>query len=234
MNFYFLSEQSLLYVEIFTKMDRLPQLLKYYHNCLKVSLAQDWRKTIEFAQDENITFWLRTYFDKLLTTWQTQIKWFEHVFKIPSSEVLVNIYTDLLKSLDPGISECIEAALRQQNNSTKLEILIELKDITKHFVINLKGLLDNVTKENKLSLAQALYTPFITYTAKYGVYENSNLSQQLNVLQISHDELSDTVSSLSISVSKVMEYANKAYDRCKQFTEGCAYPSFVKTINVII
>ena len=54
-------------------MDRLPQLLKYYHNCQKVSLAQDWRKTIEFAQDENVIYWLRVYYDKLLSSWHEQV-----------------------------------------------------------------------------------------------------------------------------------------------------------------
>lgn len=54
-------------------MDRLPQLLKYYHNCHKVSLAQEWRKTIEFAQDENITYWQRVYYDKLMSMWHDQV-----------------------------------------------------------------------------------------------------------------------------------------------------------------
>lgn len=67
-------EQSMVYVDMFSKMDRLNQLLKYYHNCLKVSLAQDWRKMIEFSQEENVTHWLRTYFDKLLSIWEVQVR----------------------------------------------------------------------------------------------------------------------------------------------------------------
>lgn len=55
-------------------MERLPQLLKYYHNCLKVSLGQEWRRTIELAQDENVTYWLRTYYDKLLSSWHEQVR----------------------------------------------------------------------------------------------------------------------------------------------------------------
>lgn len=54
-------------------MERLPQLLKYYHNCLKVSLGQEWRRTIELAQDENVTYWLRVYYDKLLSSWHEQV-----------------------------------------------------------------------------------------------------------------------------------------------------------------
>jgi len=67
------AEQSKLYVDIFSKMERLPQLLKYYHNCLKVSLGQEWRRTIELVQDENVTYWLHTYYDKLLSSWHEQV-----------------------------------------------------------------------------------------------------------------------------------------------------------------
>lgn len=69
----FVSEQSKVYVDIFSKMERLPQLLKYYHNCLKVSLGQEWRRTIELAQDENVSYWLHTYYDKLLSNWNDQV-----------------------------------------------------------------------------------------------------------------------------------------------------------------
>lgn len=67
------SEQAKIYVDIFSKMERLPQLLKYYHNCLKVSLLQEWRRTIELAQDENVTYWLHVYYDKLLSSWHEQV-----------------------------------------------------------------------------------------------------------------------------------------------------------------
>lgn len=67
------ADQSKIYVDVFTKMDRLPQLIKYYYNCQKVSLAQEWRKTIEFAQDENVIYWLRVYYDKLLSVWHDQV-----------------------------------------------------------------------------------------------------------------------------------------------------------------
>lgn len=60
-------------MDIFSKMERLPQLLKYYHNCLKVSLGQEWRRTIELAQDENVSYWLHTYYDKLLSNWNDQV-----------------------------------------------------------------------------------------------------------------------------------------------------------------
>ncbi|XP_008202373.1 conserved oligomeric Golgi complex subunit 7 isoform X1 [Nasonia vitripennis] len=230
-------DQSKIYVDVFTKMDRLPQLIKYYYNCQKVSLAQEWRKTIEFAQDENVIYWLRVYYDKLLSVWHDQVKWCNQVFPNLSLTTLVELHTDLLQSLDPSIGDCIEAALKQQSNSVKLSILMELKQMTRQFAVSLSSVLDTAPQQERIAddkaqgLARAVYAPFIPYINKYGIYESSHLGQQLNALEFAQEDLSDTISALSLSVSKVMDYANEANKRCKLFTEGCAYPSLVKAFN---
>lgn len=36
-------------------------------------MGQEWRRTIELAQDENVTYWLRVYYDKLLSSWHEQV-----------------------------------------------------------------------------------------------------------------------------------------------------------------
>jgi hypothetical protein len=66
-------DQSKIYVDIFIKIDRLTQLTKYYHNYQKLLLIQEWKKTIEFAQDKNITYWLRIYYDKLISVLHDQV-----------------------------------------------------------------------------------------------------------------------------------------------------------------
>ncbi|XP_058793397.1 conserved oligomeric Golgi complex subunit 7 isoform X2 [Phymastichus coffea] len=229
-------EQSRLYVDIFTKMDRLPQLLKYYQNCLKVSLAQEWRKAIEFAQEENITYWLRVYYDKLLNAWQEQVKFCNQVFPNSALGTLIELTIDLLHSLDPSMVDCIESVLRQQSNTIKLSLLMELKQITRQFAVNLSAItetasLERIADPNILILAQTIYAPYIPYIAKYGIYESSHLSQQLNSLELAHDDLSDTINALSLSVAKIMDYASEANKRCMVFTDGCAYPSLVKAFN---
>lgn len=155
------------------------------------------------------------------------------------SLLVAEIFADLLRSLDPGVVECIESALKQQSNSIKLSILMELKQTTRQFAVNLDGSIAQqqnssqvVTGEKCLGLAQAIYEPYVPYVAKYGIYEGSQLGQQLNGLELAHDDLSDTISALSLSLSKIMDYANEANKRCKLFTEGCAYPALVKTYNV--
>lgn len=166
------------------------------------------------------------------------MKWCNQVFPNLALTTLVELHTDLLQSLDPSIGDCIEAALKQQSNSVKLSILIELKQMTRQFTVNLSSVLETAPQQERIaddkaqSLARAVYAPYIPYIIKYGIYESSHLSQQLNALEFAHDDLSDTISALSLSVSKVMDYANEANKRCKLFTEGCAYPSLVKAFNV--
>ncbi|XP_043460976.1 conserved oligomeric Golgi complex subunit 7 isoform X2 [Leptopilina heterotoma] len=229
------AEQSKIYVNIFNKIDRLPQLLKYYHNCLKVSLSQEWRRTIELAQDENITYWLHTFYDKLLSVWQEQLKWCTQVFKNFSVEVLIEVYTDLLRNLDPGILECIEATLKQHTNAMQLTLLMELKQITRHFTVNLQGAIEisqnKIQEQKMLHLAQAIYMPYVPYVTKYSIYENAQLGQQLNSLDCIHDDLSETINYLSLSISRILDYANEANKRCKIFTEGCGYPGLLKSLN---
>lgn len=98
-------EQSRIYVDIFSKMERLPQLLKYYHNCLKVSLGQEWRRTIELAQDENVTYWLHTYYDKLLSSWHEQVRFSSleyYFFFIEYSYIYVCVKGEMVPS---GVSQ---------------------------------------------------------------------------------------------------------------------------------
>ena len=229
-------EESKVYVDIFSKMDRLPQLLKYYHNCLKISLGQEWRRTIELAQDENVSYWLHTYYDKLLSTWNDQVKWCHQVFPNTSVDIIVEVYADLLRSLDPGIPECIESVLKQHSNAMQLSLLLELKQITRHFVVNLQGVIESsshgkLQNSKLLSLAQAIYSPYVPYVVKYHVYETAQLEHQLQSIDCTQDDLSDTISTLSLSISRVMEYANEANKRCKLFTDGCGYPGLLKSLN---
>ncbi|XP_076644594.1 conserved oligomeric Golgi complex subunit 7 [Halictus rubicundus] len=229
-------EQAKVYVDIFNKMERLPQLLKYYHNCLKVSLGQEWRRTIELAQDENVTYWLHAYYDKLLSNWHDQVKWCHQVFPNTSVDILIEVYADLLKSLDPSIPECIESVLKQHSHAMQLSLLLELKHITKHFAVNLHGAIDaslqgKLQNQKLLSLAQAIYAPYIPYVVRYNVYETAQLEHQLRSMEFAQDDLSETINALSLSISRIMEYANEANKRCKSFTDGCGYPGLLKSLN---
>ena len=141
-----------------------------------------------------------------------------------------------MRNLDPGVLECIEATLKQHTNAMQLTLLMELKQITRHFTANLHGAIEisqnKVPEQKLLHLAQAIYTPYVPYVTKYSIYESAQLGQQLNSLDCVHDDLSETINSLSLSISRVLDYANEANKRCKLFTEGCGYPGLLKALNV--
>ncbi|XP_046623336.1 conserved oligomeric Golgi complex subunit 7 [Neodiprion virginianus] len=232
-------EQSKMYVNIFNKMDRLPQLLKYYHNCLKVSLGQEWRKTIEeqLEQEETVVCWLRIYYDKLLSTWLTQVKWCNQVFPNSSIDTLVDVYADLLRSLSPNFIECIEGALKQESSDIHLATLILLKENAREFAVNLNGAIETssqgkVLNQNSLFLlAEAIFAPYVSYIGKYSVYETAKLSHELQALDCIHDDLSDTINSLSLSMSRAIDNAHSANGRCKIFTAGCGYPGLLNALD---
>lgn len=69
----FVPDESKRFVKIFQSMDRLNQMIKYYCKCHKSYLCQQWSSTIELDQDQTVNQWLKTYYDFLLSNWQTQV-----------------------------------------------------------------------------------------------------------------------------------------------------------------
>ena len=67
------TEQSQVFVRIFRAIDRLPQLLKYYHKCQKGILMQKWRNLVETEQDEGVSELMLKFYDVLLSTWHEQV-----------------------------------------------------------------------------------------------------------------------------------------------------------------
>lgn len=57
---------------------------------------------------------------------------------------LIETYADTLESLDPSFSACIDAALKQQ--SDQLTFLMDLRQITKHFAVNLQVAVDSASQ----------------------------------------------------------------------------------------
>lgn len=168
-----------------------------------------------------------------------KVKWCHQVFPSASMNILIEVYADLLRSLDPGIPECIEAVLKQHSTALQLSILLELKQMTRHFAVNLNGAIETshrgkTQSEKLLFLAQAIYIPYVPYIAKYSTFETAQLEHQLQFLDRSHDDLSDTINSLSLSISRIMGYANEANKRCKLFTEGCGYSGLLQSLNVCV
>ncbi|KAK7872478.1 hypothetical protein R5R35_014269 [Gryllus longicercus] len=229
-------DQSRVFIRVFTSIDRLAQLLKYYHKCQKGALLQQWSHLVE-EQDEGVQEWLHKFYDKLLSHWHEQVKWCGQVFSNPSSmHTLVALYADVLSSLEPSPNVCIDAALKQQ--SDQLRFLMELKQLTKHFAGNLQVAVESavqgkgVEKGELLLLAQSVYSPYINHISKYATYEQQQLTRVSEGIVCTKDDLMDTIQTLGLSVPKAVSGAMDAAQRCQQFTEGCGYPGLLRSLKV--
>lgn len=135
-------------------MERLPQLLKYYQKCQKNVLLKKWRHQLEIEQDESTIQWIHNFYNHLLSNWHTQYRWFNQVFSgVSALQTLVDIYTDVLTSLDPSLNECIDAALKQV--SDKLNFIGEVKQTTTQFRDSLLNIVDQ-TVQSKTFLLNTL------------------------------------------------------------------------------
>ncbi|KAJ8969530.1 hypothetical protein NQ314_001713 [Rhamnusium bicolor] len=161
----FILELSQTYVRIFTSIGRLPQLMKYYHKCQKDILLKKWRNQLEIEQDESAIQWIHNYYNILLSNWHTQYRWFNQVFANESAPyVLIDIYTDVLTSLDPSLNECIDAALKQV--SEKLPFLYDVKQTTKQFCDSLVNVIEQ-TIQGKLLFSKSLLMPYVLLFSHY-------------------------------------------------------------------
>ncbi|XP_063222292.1 conserved oligomeric Golgi complex subunit 7 isoform X2 [Bacillus rossius redtenbacheri] len=232
-------DESRMFVRIFSAMDRLPQLLKYYHKCQKGVLVKQWRGIVELEQDEGLTDWMAKLYDSLLSNWHDQVKWGAQVFSgVSPIGTLLELYADTLGSLEPSLNVCIDAALKQ--HADQLFYLIRLKELTKGFATNLQVAVEStaqgraVSQEAMLPLAEAVFFPFIPYVSKYALLEQAVLSRQLAALECRKEELVDTVQGLGQSIPRAMLHVSEAGRRCLRFTEGCGYSGLLYAVKVFL
>ncbi|KAJ8983014.1 hypothetical protein NQ317_014311 [Molorchus minor] len=201
--------------------------LKYYRKCQKDMLVKKWRIQLEIEQDETAIQWIHNYYNILLSNWHTHYRWFNQVFtKESASDVLIEVYIDVLTSLDPSLNECIDAALKQV--SDKLSLLYDIKQTTKEFANSLVNVIEQTCQGNMdtgkvIALLKAVYSYMITYVNKYAAYEQATLMKQLSSINCMKEELPDTIQALGLSIPSVIDIAREAKKRCHQITENCGY-----------
>ncbi|XP_005105726.1 conserved oligomeric Golgi complex subunit 7 [Aplysia californica] len=217
-------EQTQKYTKIFENIDRLPQLYKYYHKCHKNNLLQMWKTTWESNQTRSS---LSDLYDLLLSTWHNQVKWCSQVFSDPVTVVL-DLLSQTLNFLDPSLPTVFQVLVGE--TASPLDTLIELKEISDRCTKTLESAVDSYTQdvgfEHSKSLQnvlKAIYSPYMTYTGKYRVFEEVALTKHLDTIKLDHMEVIDTVQLLSESVAKLFTGAQEANERCQKLTNGLCY-----------
>jgi len=226
------------YVRIFTDIDRLPQLCKFYHNCKKGNFLQLWRRILDDKCDETLIEWLNEFYESLLTLWHTEISWCNQLFDDGSLHMVCELISDILVSLDPSIHSCIEKYLQTQTHS--LNALIDLKQISERFSKNIESAIESksakkleVEYANDLErLATSIFLPYQTYIAGYQKLEEVTLCNHLDKIVLDHSEPIDCVRLLVESVNKLFIAANQSNERCISFTNGCGYVSLFEALKL--
>ncbi|XP_062594246.1 conserved oligomeric Golgi complex subunit 7-like isoform X1 [Saccostrea cucullata] len=219
-------EAAQMYTQIFTDIDRLPQLYKYYTRCHKVALLSTWKDTMEANADDTLKEWLTEYYDQLLSTWHTQMKWCRQVFPDPVP-IVCNLITESLKSLDPPLHSCVNLYIQHRDTLTGLT---ELKQITERFARSIEQAVEANMKAEDVShvtsldhLLLELYAPYRQYISTYQSLEEEKLGKDLESIKMDHEEIFETVQLLARSVNKLFSFAEEANKRCLNLTNGCGY-----------
>ncbi|XP_050312701.1 conserved oligomeric Golgi complex subunit 7 [Anthonomus grandis grandis] len=222
-------EQSAKFVSIFSSIGRLPELMKYHRNCQRDLLVQKWFQIT--SQEEPVTQWVHHYYDYLISNWHTHTKWFHQVFEAgePATEPLINVYVDVLTSLEAPFRETIDSVLIKQTTTDKLAYLIEIKEMADRFAENLRGQCGPHE-----GLLRAVYAHLRPYVGKYAEYEQAVLVEQLKGMRLIKEELTDTVEALGFSIDPVMDYASEGRERCRKLTGSCGFCGLLVAIRAYL
>ena len=222
------------YTKMFSDIDRLPQLYKYYHKCHKTDLLASWKGLIQTKADASLKEWLTEYYDQLLSVYHSQMKWCQQVFTDPLS-IVCDLITETLSSLDPPLDSCFESYLK---NRDSLTTLIEVKQITDRFSHSIEQAVDIVLDPENTKhfgsiekMLMTIYEPYRSYISEYKHLEDSFLAKALNNIRLDHEDVFETVQLLAGSVSKLFSVAKEADERCQQLTNGTGYCFLIESLK---
>jgi len=128
------TEQAKHYVQIFTSIQRLPQLQQYYRAVQKNFWQQQWKQTLELqgtdhSQQQQQQF-LTLYYDQLLEHCQRQVKWCSNLFGEDNLQPFLVIAELLPARLSSSLFPfCTRASFRSKRDGYLMVIcaLLDLK-----------------------------------------------------------------------------------------------------------
>lgn len=177
------TEQAQHFVQIFTSIQRLPQLQQYYRAVQKNFWQQQWKQTLELqgteSQPQQQQF-LTLYYDQLLEHCQRQVKWCSNLFGENSPQPFL-VIAELLPALQPTRDAHILQLLKTSNE--RLEMLALFAQVNHSFVLHLNSLLEqsHITLSEELHrlLGEAIFEYFHKFIQQYPRLEETQLSTQV-------------------------------------------------------
>lgn len=226
------AEQSKYYVEIFTNMERLPQLIQYYLTVQKRILQQQWTETVELSQNSSSTAFLREFYDNLYQYYQRQQKWCATVFGPSQSFTPISVFVELLPNLQPSRENTVISCLKR--NDDKLTTLQDISTANVYF-----GRLfidsfdsDKIDIESVKLFSSTIYDYFNTFIGQTASFEQQRLQSRLSELTLVHSTATESVRAIGNAISKIFGWTDETLKRCQIITQNCGLPAIVMVLNV--
>lgn len=226
-------EESLKYVDMFHKIDRLAQLKSYYGTIQQESYRRNWIEICGSIENSENPRFLSDFYDIFLNSWNKQLKWYREVFSCDGVVEIVNVIADTLLTLNPTRESVISNYLKRINE--KMELLSEVSHSNVKFSNDiLEKIRDSgitLSADKASALSYSIFNYFNIFIVTYSTLEQSNLDNKFDNLKIIQTNGSETVRCLENSISKVFEWINEAIDRQSSITQDCAIVSFIYILN---
>ncbi|CAG0892162.1 unnamed protein product [Cyprideis torosa] len=167
------------YREMLSAIGRAQQFIKYFHSYRRGLLLKEWARIL----DEGDTLeWIAKLHDSLTAEWKDQGTFLKNVGIEQPGNVLCDLISDVYRSLDPPVQECMNAALKQQRSpSTALSLLSDLEKFCFRFLASLlqTSKLEDIAKDKLELLATLVYASLKSCLSKYQALEKQALLKEI-------------------------------------------------------
>lgn len=224
-------EQSMKYVEMFTKLGRLSQMKNYFGTLQREHYAAKWISLAGALETADNQRFLTDFYEFLLLNWGKQLKWYREIFKSEGVVETIQVFVELLNGLHPSREAVIGSYLKRINE--KMDFLMEISESNKQFAVSIRERIgdDPVPAEKLSNLSKAIFDFFSIFIVQYSSIEQSLLTQQLEETKILQSNSSDTIRALENSLTKIFEWVESSVERQTKITDDCAIVSLIYILN---
>ena len=226
------TEAALRLVKMFRTIERHQQLSKYYHKCVRAGLLQKWAEIVG-GDGEGAEHWLDTWYAELTVELASNKTWVETVFSDQSSpELMCDLVTDVLASLQPSPQFCVEAAVKLSEDA--LGLLISVRSQADKFLASIESIVTGAGDKRLRELGKVVYKPFQAHVTKYEELEVKMMGTEVSSWIVEKKDTIDELHSLGNCVTKFSTMIEAAAGRCVAFTRGAAFPGLVAAVSRVL
>lgn len=227
------AEESIKYVQMFKKIDRLAQMKNYYGTLQKDNFIRNWIEVAASVENSDNPRFLNDFYDFLLSSWGKQLKWYRDVFSSDGVTETIKVISETLVALHPSRESVIGSYLKRINE--KMELLLEVSISNVKFANAIREKINEYDKEipseKMLQLSSAIFDFFNIFIVQYSSIEQNALNTQFDGTKIMQTSSSETIRCLENSLSKIFDWVNEAIDRESAITQDCAIVSLIYILN---